>query len=84
MLKTTALIGLAAAIALSSIPAYAVSGDSSSWGTEGPGQTVPTQSMTNFDRAWNHANESKAHARAGAAWVRHTGGFGYHQPSHTR
>jgi hypothetical protein len=82
MLKRIAVIGLAAAIALSSIPAYAVSGDSSSWGTSGSGPTVPTQSLTPFDRAWNNANESKAQARAAAAWVRHHGGYGYHQPSH--
>lgn len=71
MLKTVALIGFAAVLALPSAPAFAVSGDSSSYGTEGYGPTVPTQSLTPFQRSWNHANESKERARAGAAWVRH-------------
>ena len=65
MLKTIALIGLAAALALPSVPAFAVSGNSSSYGTEGYGPTVPTQSLTPFQRSWNHANESKERARAG-------------------
>ncbi len=82
MLKTIALIGLAAALALPSAPAFAVNGDSSSYGTEGYGPTVPTQSLTPFQRSWNHANESKERARAGAAWLRHHGGYGrYHRSS---
>jgi len=66
MLKTIALISLTAALALPSAPAFAVNGDSSSYGTEGYGPTVPTQSLTPFQRSWNHANESKERARAGA------------------
>jgi hypothetical protein len=27
-------------------------------------------STSTFDRGWNHANESKERARAGASWVR--------------
>jgi hypothetical protein len=80
MPKTIALIGLAAALAMSSGPAYAVNGTSSSYGTEGYGPTVPTQSLTPFQRSWNHANESKERARAGAAWIRRHGGYG-HYPS---
>jgi hypothetical protein len=77
MIKTVALIGLAAALALPSVPAFAVSGDSSSYGTEGSGPTVPTRSLTPFQRSWNHANESKERARAGAEQVRQHGGYGH-------
>src|ERR1700730_3223854 len=80
MLKTIALIGLAAALVVPSVPAFAVSGDSSSYGTQGYGPTVPTQSLTPFQRSWNHANESKERARAGAALVRKHGGLGHVQP----
>jgi hypothetical protein len=76
MLKIIAMIGLAAALAMPSASAFAVSGTSSSYGSDGYGPTIPTQSLTPFDRAWNHANESKERARAGAAWVRHHGGLG--------
>jgi hypothetical protein len=77
MLKTIAFIGFAAAFALPSVPAFAVSGNSSSYGTEGSGPTVPTQSLTPFQRSWNHANESKERARAGAEYVRQRGGAGH-------
>ena len=80
MLKTIALIGLAGAFALPSASAFAVSGNSSSYGTEGYGPTVPTQSLTPFQRSWNHANESKERARAGAAWLRHHRGYDHDQP----
>jgi hypothetical protein len=79
MLKTTALIGLVAVLALPA-PAFAVSGNSSSYGSEGYGPSVPTQSLTPFQRSWNHANESKERARAGAAWLRHHGSHGQYQP----
>ena len=77
MLRTIALIGFAAALALPSAPAFAVSGNSSAYGTEGYGPTVPTQSLTPFQRSWNHANESKMRARAGAGWLRRHGGYGH-------
>jgi hypothetical protein len=70
MLKTIAAIGLAAALAIPSTAAFAVSGTSSSYGTDGYGPTIPTQSLTPFDRGWNHANESKERARASAEWIR--------------
>jgi hypothetical protein len=70
MFKTIALLGLAAALIIPSVPAFAVSGDSSSYGTEGSRPTVPTRSLTPFQRSWNHANESKDRARAGAEYVR--------------
>jgi hypothetical protein len=74
MLKRIAFIGLVALI-LPSAPALAVNGNSSSYGTEGSGPTVPTQSLTPFQRSWNHANESKERARAGAEYVRQRGHF---------
>jgi hypothetical protein len=80
MLKTIALIGLAAALVVTPVPAFAVNGDSSSYGTQGYGPTVPTQSLTLFQRSWNHANESKERARAGAAWIRKHGGIGHVEP----
>ena len=82
MLKTFAFIGLAATLALPSVSAFAVSGNSSSYGTEGYGPTVPTQSLTPFQHSWNHANESKERARAGAAWVRHHRGYGPYRHNH--
>jgi hypothetical protein len=82
MLKTIALIGLAAALALPSASAFAVSGNSSAYGTEDYGPTIPTQSLTHFDRAYNHANESKERARAGAEWLRHRGGYGHYHRNH--
>ena len=79
MFKTLALIGLTATLALPA-SAFAASGDSSSYGSQGSGPTVPTQSLTPFQRSWNHANESKERARTGAAWLRHHGGYGHYQP----
>jgi len=76
MLKTIALLGLAAALAIPSTAAFAVSGASSAYGTDDYGPTIPTQSLTTFDRAWNHANESKERARASADWIRRHGGVG--------
>ena len=81
MLRTIALIGLAAALILPSASAFAVSGNSSAYGTQGYGPTVPTQSLTPFQRSWNHANESKMRARAGADWLRRHGGYGHHRHS---
>jgi hypothetical protein len=70
MLKTISLIGLVAVLVVPSVPAFAVGGNSSSYGTEGSGPTVPTRSLSPFQRSWNHANESKDRARAGAEYVR--------------
>jgi hypothetical protein len=80
MLKTIALIGLTAALVIPSVPAFAVSGDSSAYGTQDYGPTIPTQSLTPFQRYWNHANESKERARAGASWIRKHGGLSHGQP----
>ncbi len=73
MLKTIALIGLAAALALPPAAAVAQTGTSSSYGSYGAGQRIPTQSLSNFDRQWNHFNESKERARASAEWMRRHG-----------
>ena len=81
MFRTIALVGLAAVLALPSASAFAVSGNSSSYGAQGYGPTVPTQSLTPFQRSWNHANESKMRARAGAAWIREHG-YGNRHHSH--
>ena len=51
MLKTFVLVGFAAALALSTNAALAVSGNSSSFGTNGYGPTVPTQSLSNYRSA---------------------------------
>ena len=61
MLKTIALIALGAALALPPVAAVAQTG----YGVA-PGQP----SATPFDRSFNHFNQSKEQARAGAAWVR--------------
>jgi hypothetical protein len=76
MLKTIAFVGLAAALALSAGAALAESGTSSAYGTEGWGPRIPTQSLTPFDREWNHDNQSKYEAEAGAAWLRKHGRSG--------
>jgi hypothetical protein len=73
MFKTIALLGLAATLVVPPVSAFAFSGDSSSYGTEGTGPTVPTQSLTPFQRSYNHANESKERAYAGAEWLRQHG-----------
>ena len=79
MIKPISVIGLAASLLIPSASAFAVSGNSSSYGTEGYGPHVRTQSLTPFQRSWNHGNESKERARAGAAWVRrhHASPFGF-------
>jgi len=79
MIKPISVIGLAASLLIPSASAFAVSGNSSSYGTEGYRPHVRTQSLTPFQRSWNHNNESKERARAGAAWVRrhHASPFGF-------
>jgi hypothetical protein len=49
MFKTIAPIGLAAALAVLPKAAFAVNGNSSSYGSDGPGPTIPAQSLTPFD-----------------------------------
>jgi hypothetical protein len=56
MRRIIALIALGAGLALSPVAALAQQGTSSSYGSVGVGPHIPTQSLTPFDRAWNHAN----------------------------
>jgi hypothetical protein len=73
MLKTIALIGLAATLAIPPSAALAQQGTSSSWGSVGWGPNIPTQSLTPFDRDWNHDNQSKYEAENSAEWLREHG-----------
>ena len=70
MLKTIAIIGFGAALVLLPAAAVAQQGTSSSYGTVGWGPVIPTQSLTPRDRAWNHDNQAKYQAEAGAEWLR--------------
>jgi hypothetical protein len=58
----TKIFVVAFCAALAVLPAAAQTG-------YGVKKNAPSRST--FDRGWNHANESKDRARAGAAWVRH-------------
>jgi len=73
MLKANAFVGLVAALGLLSGAAVAEQGDSSSYGTVGWGPVVSTQSLSRFDRSWNHASQSKYQAYDGAEWLRQYG-----------
>ena len=68
MLNSLAAIGLGSAVALASFAAAAQSGY---------GVSHREPSTSTFDRAWNHANESKERARAGASYVRRHARPGY-------
>jgi hypothetical protein len=58
MIKTVASIGLAAVIALTPAVGLAQTGASSSWGSYGLGEQIPTQSLTPRDRKWNFDHEA--------------------------
>ncbi len=73
MFKTIALIGLVVALALPPAAALAQQGTSSSYGSVGWGPHIPTQSLTPFDRQWNHDNQSKYEAEDSAEWLREHG-----------
>ena len=75
MVKTIALIALGAALALGPAAALAEQGTSSSYGSVGWGPHIPTQSLTPFDRSWNHANQSKYQAQDSAEWLRQHGKY---------
>ena len=64
------VIAISFGAALAVLPAAAQTG-------YGVKKNAPSRST--FDRGWNHANESKDRARAGAAWVRrhHASPFGF-------
>ena len=73
MFKTIALIGLGAVLALPPVSAVAQTGF-------GVSNSAPSQ--TTFDRSFNHFNESKERARAGAAYVRRLGEGWYDRNHH--
>ena len=73
MRRIIALIALGAALALAPVAALAQQGTSSSYGSVGAGLHIPTQALTPFDRAWNHANQSKYQAYNSAEWLREHG-----------
>ena len=73
MFKTTAAIGVAAALALMSGAALAEQGDSSSWGSYGWGPVIPTQSLTPRDRQYNFDNQALYQAGNSAEWLRQHG-----------
>jgi hypothetical protein len=58
MPKIAVLAALGAALALLDAPALAQQGTSSSYGSVGWGPVIPTQSLTNKDRARNHDNQA--------------------------
>ena len=70
MLKSAIRTFIPAILALAPVAALAQTGTSSSYGSYGYGQQIPTQSLTPFDRSWNHFNQSKRQARAGARYMR--------------
>lgn len=73
MLKPIALIGVCAVVALLPAAALAQQGTSSSYGSVGWGPVIPTQALTPKDRDWNHDNQAKYQAEAGAEWLREHG-----------
>ena len=73
MFKIVARIALGAALALVPAGAIAQQGTSSSYGSTGWGPHIPTQSLTPFDRQWNHDNQSKYEAEDSAEWLREHG-----------
>ena len=81
MFKTIAMIGLAAALALPSVPAFAVSGNFILLWLRGLRSHRADAVADALPASWNHANESKERARAGAAWIRHQAGYGHRQLS---
>lgn len=67
MFRRVATSPFATMLALPALPASA-----GSYGTQnyGYGPSVPTRSLTPFERSWNANNQSKRQARAGAEWMR--------------
>jgi len=70
MLKTAAII-----LSLALLPgaALAQQGNSSSYGSVGWGPAVPTQSLTNKQRDWNHDNQARYQSEDAAEYLRQTG-----------
>jgi len=77
MVRTIALIGLAAALAIPQA-AFAASNAPTGYGTEGPGgETLTgTQATSTFQRHWNAEREGENRALSSAEWIReHHKGF---------
>ena len=70
MLKIGTLIGLGAVLALTPAAALAEQGTSSSWGSVGWGPVIPTISLTDKERSWNHAHQAQYQAEDGSEWLR--------------
>ena len=70
MLKTAAII-----LGLALLPgaALAQQGNSSSYGSVGWGPVVPTQSLTNKQRDWNHDNQARYQSEDAAEYLRQHG-----------
>jgi len=74
-MKTFRDIAFAAAILLAPVAALAQGGAySSSWGSEGWQPRIPTISLSQRDREWNHDNQARYQAEAGSEWLREHGG----------
>jgi hypothetical protein len=73
MSKAIALVGVSSALALLPIVALAQQGNSSSYGTVGWGPEVPTISLTNKQRDWNHDNQARYQSEYSAEWLRQHG-----------
>ncbi len=72
MFKTILLIGFGAAVLLPAA-AFAEQGTSSSYGSVSWGPVIPTQSLTNRDRAWNHDNAARYQSEDAAEYLRERG-----------
>jgi len=73
MLKTIATIGLGAGLALLPGAVLGQQGNSSSYGSVGWGPVVPTISLTNKQRAWNHDNQARYQSEYSAEYLREHG-----------
>jgi hypothetical protein len=73
MFKTIVFIGFGASLALVTAAALAQQGTSSSYGTVGWGPVIPTQSLTNKERAWNHDNQARYQSEDAAEYLRQHG-----------
>jgi hypothetical protein len=70
MIKGLIAMAAAASIACLATLAMAQQGTSSSYGTVGWGPVVPTQSLTNKQRDWNHDNQARYQSEDAAEYLR--------------
>jgi hypothetical protein len=70
MLKPFFFVLLATTLRTAPGAGFAQSGDSSSFGTVGPGPVLPTISLTPRDRWWNFNQTPLWQAEAGSEWLR--------------